>query len=375
MYTKLFFIGLIILVIFLIYLNYETTKKLNNIAIEFNKLKSENDLLHKSNIQLQYIPPNDSNNINFICNNDICHIDHEPNKINNDTNNFIFNNDNNNINFNKYHDPEFNVILNDLDDNNEYETESEIQQTNNNKNKNKNDLESDSDSDSELIFNTGNSLCYTTKVDTETKKILQTLKNDITDTETIKFATEDINSKTNPFASTIVSCLLNNILNKQHSDTPAANSIENNDLDIFNNANSEKDSLIESLSNKALDENHVQVSIDQCNNIEKEINKLNDNTQIDTHLLLQMKEDYSLNNDTRAESSLWRSNDSGASCNLIQPTIVEPIKENKNTYTYDKLNKLKIDEIKLLCINKKIKLSVNKKQKKKDELIKELLTL
>lgn len=374
MYTKLFFIGLIILVIFLIYLNYETTKKLNNIAIEFNKLKSENDLLHKSNIQLQYIPPNDSNNINFICNNDICHIDHEPNKINNDTNNFIFNNDNNNINFNKYHDSEFNVILNDLDDNNEYETESEIQQTN--KNTNKNNLESDSDSDSELIFNTGNSLCYTTKVDTETKKILQTLKNDITDTETIKFATEDINSKTNPFASTIVSCLLNNILNKQHSDTPAAtplqpvNSIETNDLDIFNNANSEKDSLIESLSNKALDENHVQVSIDQCNNIEREINKLNDNTQIDTNLLFQMKEDYLLNNDSGVITP-----PKGASCNLIQTTIVEPIKENKNTYTYDKLNKLKIDEIKLLCINKKIKLSVNKKQKKKDELIKELLTL
>ncbi len=340
MYTKLFFIGLIILVIFLIYLNYETTKKLNNLAIEFNKIKSENDLLQKSNMQLQYTPNNDSNsNINFTCNNDFCHINsYEPNKINTNTNinndNFILNN-NTNVNLNKNYDSEFNVILNDLDDNNEYESESEIKKPNINS-----ESDSESDSESELIFNTGNSLCYTTKVDTETKKILQTLKNDITDTETIKFATEDINSKTNPFASTIVSCLLNNMLNKQQTDTPV-NSIENNNLDIFNNINNDNESLIESLSNKALDENQVQISIDQCNNIEKEINKLNDNIQNE------------LNNGI----------------------LIEPIKENKNTYTYDKLNKLKIDEIKLLCISKNIKLSVNKKQKKKDELIKELLTL
>ena len=56
---------------------------------------------------------------------------------------------------------------------------------------------------------------------------IQTLKNDITDTETIKFATEDINSKMNPFASTIVSCLLNNMLNNH------------NNLDIINNVNSD----------------------------------------------------------------------------------------------------------------------------------------
>jgi hypothetical protein len=234
-------------------------------------------------------------------------------------------------------DIKINSVCNDVQQNNKYDDDN-------------------SDGDDELIFNNGyrDVPHYGTIKDSELKIQLHQLKNDL---ESEKRPLNDINSETpninteyikqnNNLLNTFVSGILNNI-------TKTNNLI---DSDIANDNNNDNP------NNYELKEEHVGsiVDIDSF--------KLNEN-KISINIAPTIKIDELLSNDI-CQSDTKTNNLNVEIINTNMTDLTDGDEKNK---LHEKYSKLNLETLKLLCTERNIKLSINKTQKKKKDIINDLI--
>ena len=168
---------------------------------------------------------------------------------------------------------------------------------------------------------------YTTNINADTKKIfldLNLIQNNTYSESNMTF-TELINNDSNPIIVPFVSCILNNIAK-------------------------------------------------QSDNIIVELDESSNDNALDDTIIIKLD---GPSNDINTNNLDGQSNDNSTN-NLDGPSnedVDTQILSEKNKELYNKYKKLKLEELRLRCIEKNINLSLNKKQKKKSELIKELILL
>lgn len=385
--SKIIIICLVIFVLYLLYQYYDVKNQLQivssdlkNVTTQLNAMKNNINLINTVPVQqikspqipINYIPQNINTNIQTNGSNKPKLIDYpiQTNNINNNTN--IANlpvNTNKQINNveSEYSDvPIFN-------ENNfiNVNTNNQVQDINN-------------DDDDDSIFNNGktNVPHYGTCKDSEIKQKLNELKIDLEnnncDTETVKIDTEFI--KPNPLLKSFVSSILTKIsdINTNHmidsentTNSPQINLINDNQqvdlLDVNQNddfvpTTQQNDFLMEENNNSDINKHIINVPTIQLdeNLIEIDMEK---HQPIDVNDILHTEK-----NNSDIELINKEKDDKVSELDIFKEK--NNLNESKLT---EKYNKMPLDQIKILCSEKKIKLSVNKTQKKKKDLVAELV--
>jgi len=384
MKSKYLFIGLIIIFLFFLYYFYITHKKLKTTTDELNTLKKYFNIEKIDNTSLveegectlktNYL----NNNLQIPSNTDnqpICYKKLKQNELQEQSSNEIMQIDNQI----KYEEKKPEIMC-DLTNSNIIPIELN---NNNNMYSDSTDIESDDD----LIFNNGsNTTFYTTKKDNEAKKIISELRTELRFnsimSETNASFTELMNNDSNPIMGPFVSCLLNNISNN------ISNNIPNNDnvkIEVV-----ECSSEIElSESEKANDEGSISIHPNNGAIEEEPVTSLvvegsRINNILDSQQHLQIEEQIENNIDENNIVINPLNMETLFPLNENTPFIEQQDNVNLTIESKDldikndllnKYKKLKLEELRLKCIEKNIKLSYNKKQKKKEELINELISL
>jgi hypothetical protein len=406
-------------------------------VLQSNQLKHTNNIDYKNinpTMSQQYNLPNSNqvkliNYSNPICNNNMCSI---PNT--NNIQNTQFNNENiENVQSTNISDKnDQTVAINNgpmIINNNNGESEySEILTLNGNNYKNVeinhiSDDDCDIDDDDDYIFNNGQTIVphYGTCKDSEIKQKLIELKNDLEDinveTETLKIDTEFV-KQNNPILTSFVSGILTKISNlNDKSNCDLIDSQQNDPVDSHSVKVSQNDPVdshsIEELQNDPVDSHSVKVSqnypVDNhsIEELQNDSIKEQNNNSIDESDILKKNDivsnieikfgkildgpNYELNennilidmsNPLNVDDVLIPNIEPSSDSELINKELDDKVSDlsvvndkitlNKIKLT-EKYSKLPLDQIKILCSEKKIKLSANKTQKKKKDLIIDLV--
>jgi len=289
------------------------------------------------------------------------------------------------------------------------------------------------------LFNTHNTTKYKTKLDNEAKKLLSELKYDLKTnmcSETNLTFTEIMNNDNNPIMGPFVSCLLNNIQHiepkkqiiphmkievidndtfiishptinnqskqvEQHSE-PSKTKIEQLlDQSVEQLVDQSVEQLVDQSVKQLVDQSVKQLvdqsvkqlvdqsveqlvdqSVEQL--VDQSVEQLVDQSvkqlvdqSVEQLVELQIEPQVEQHVEPQVEQHV----EPQVEQHVEQLEQLEQLEQDggpvdgSNNELYEKYRKLKIEEIRLKCIEKKIKLSYNKKQKKKSELINELILL
>lgn len=241
------------------------------------------------------------------------------------------------------------------------------------------------DDDDNLIFNNGQCghLQYGILSDDEIKRKIDELKNDLNNNsndtiDTVKIDTEFIKNS-NPLITSVIAELLNDISNKSNNATFDESRIENKIIEIdttdisqfnLNNDNFGEQHIIGVNTTDVSQSNLNGDNIDEQHNIE---------SCDDNKMVFSEHSNNTENNILHEHEIEIEPNDDAINYSRVN-ICVNVNKENKNDEEktkklYEKYNKMNKDILKILCHEKNIKLSENKNQKKKNELINELIQL
>jgi hypothetical protein len=396
----IFYIIITILFIFLLYVCYEhnqrlsiVTKKLKLLTNQYNLLLNETNEQLKLSTNSQFNTENkvdvktiyvDTNLLEFNNNKQVYPIPIKPEEI-------------------QYH-INLPLLLNNIDNKSEYSENSDINIQILNK------KEEDDDEDDYIFDNGKNAPRYASCNDSEVRQKIKDLKNELNDTDSVKIDTEFIKKK-NPLLETFASIILDKISdnitvydNKQNDEfylNEIINDKNNNDInlhhiDLMNEIiNNNKNSIVnlETLNN--IDENHLIINInantnlldipinnnyEQLNTTLLDIQTTDNDEQLDTTLLDIQTSDNDKQLDTTLLDIPTSDNDEQQFCTIIVDNVqnIEQSSVNNSdniikNNIMNKYKKMSFDAIKLSCIEYKIKLSSNKKQKRKNELINDLI--
>jgi hypothetical protein len=301
----------------------------------------------------------------------------------------------------------------------------------------KDNATSDSDSDDELMFHTGaNDNCYEIKSEKETNKMLSDVKKFIKNkTATLiehDINTELLNKKTNPFASTFVSHLLNKISENNTNDHSSPMQMTKSDDSSYAsnpipsntpvNGEIKNDSVHLTVSDKAT---YSDIAV----NIETETTETTEDVESDDDSSLMINKVDKIENTNEIPSSVDVANISDVKSNepsyevfgeedmieeipnenevvddissdalyepaneIINKVLYEPTDEildkvtdeteedereinieNRRKELHGTYNELTVEVLKAMCLSRNIKVSVNRKLKRKEELVNDLV--